>query len=408
MKKILILGVGAQGSTVAKRMDQEPDVSEIICADYDMKAVDELVKLLKKGKGVQIDATSKESIVSVAKDVDLLVNALPIKYGITVMEAAIEAKTDYQDFAATDVLFPDDWVKCVDYLYDEIGPRFAAIGKTAIIGTGSAPGLICVVARDAMRYLDTCDTVNCLVYEGVRAKRFLPFWWSPVTALGDMTDMAYTYENGKVIPTEPHSRPYYRTFRGVEGVCELVEHSHDEPVYIGHNAEKFFKGAKNATFKYGGVGVDFAKPLYEAGLLSREEEEINGRKVVPFETVLAHIPPAPKYRDELQEILDEGLMTDTGATVVEAFGKKDGKDVLVETYIIAPGMVDAFERSGLSAEMYLTGQCGSFYTTMLVRDKFTQKGLISSDMLDYNQVDYYLDLAKAVDITLETEVKEVK
>ena len=56
MKKILILGVGAQGSTVAKRMDQESEVSEIICADYDKKAVDELVKLLKKGRGVQIDA----------------------------------------------------------------------------------------------------------------------------------------------------------------------------------------------------------------------------------------------------------------------------------------------------------------------------------------------------------------
>lgn len=408
MKKILILGVGAQGSTVAKRMDEENEVSEIICADYDKKAVDELVKLLKKGRGVQIDATNKDSIVAVAKDVDLLVNALPIKYGLTVMEAAIEAKTDYQDFAATDVLFPDDWVKCVDYLYDEIGPRFQEIGKTAIIGTGSAPGMICVVARDAMRYLDSCETVNCLVYEGVVAKRFLPFWWSPVTALGDMTDTAYTYENGKVIPTEPHSRPYYRTFKGVEGVCELVEHAHDEPLYIGHNADKYFKGAKNAAFKYGGEGIKFAKPLYRAGLLSREEEEINGRKVVPFETILAHIPPAPKYKAELEEILTEGLVSDTGAMVVEAFGKKDGKDVMVETYVYAPGMVESFERSGLSAEMYLTGQCGSFYTTMLVRDQFTQKGLISSDMLEYPQVNYYLNLAKNFDITLETEVKEVK
>ncbi len=408
MKKILILGVGAQGSTVAKRMDEEAAVSEIICADYDKKAVDELVKLLKKGKGIQINAKDKNSIVAAAKEVDLLVNALPLQYGLTVLEAAIEAKVDYQDFAATDVLFPQDWVKCVDYLYDEIGAKFKAIGKTAIIGTGSAPGMICVAARDAMRYLDSCDTLNCLVYEGVRAKRFLPFWWSPVTALGDMTDTAYIYENGKVIPTEPHSRPYYRTFKGVEGVCELVEHAHDEPLYIGHNAKKYFKGARNAAFKYGGVGVEFAKPLYRAGLLSRQEEKVNGRKVVPFDVVLAHIPPAPKYREELEEILQEGLISDTGAMVVEAYGKKDGKDVMVETYVYAPGMQESFERSGLSAEMYLTGQCGSFYTTMLVRDRFYQKGLISSDMLEYDQVDDYLELAKEYDIVLETEVKEIK
>ena len=94
--------------------------------------------------------------------------------------------------------------------------------------------------------------------------------------------------------------------------------------------------------------------------------------------------------------------------VVEAFGKKDGEDVLVETYVYAPGMVESFERSGLSAEMYLTGQCGSFYTTMLVRGKFAQTGLISSDMLEYDQVDYYLNLAKDFDIILETEVKPVK
>ncbi len=39
MKRILVLGVGAQGSTVAKRMDEEKNVTEIICADYDEKAV---------------------------------------------------------------------------------------------------------------------------------------------------------------------------------------------------------------------------------------------------------------------------------------------------------------------------------------------------------------------------------
>ena len=50
MKKILVLGVGAQGSTVARRMDEEPDVAEIICADYDQRAVNELVGRAAEGK----------------------------------------------------------------------------------------------------------------------------------------------------------------------------------------------------------------------------------------------------------------------------------------------------------------------------------------------------------------------
>ncbi len=134
MKKILVLGVGAQGSTVAKRMDEEPNVSEIICADYDKKAVDNLVKTLKKGKGTQVDATKKESIAAIVKDVDLIVNALPMEFGLDVMEAAIEAKANYQDFAAC--YTPGvDWVKSIQRMYGEVGNRFKAIGKTAIIST---------------------------------------------------------------------------------------------------------------------------------------------------------------------------------------------------------------------------------------------------------------------------------
>ena len=59
MKKILVLGTGAQGTTVAKRLDEEPNVSEIICADYNKAAVYELVSALTKAKGVQITSSSK-------------------------------------------------------------------------------------------------------------------------------------------------------------------------------------------------------------------------------------------------------------------------------------------------------------------------------------------------------------
>ena len=48
MKKVLVLGVGAQGSAAAKRLDLEPNVEEVICADYDIKAVENIVGQLIK------------------------------------------------------------------------------------------------------------------------------------------------------------------------------------------------------------------------------------------------------------------------------------------------------------------------------------------------------------------------
>lgn len=404
--KILILGTGAQGTTVAQRMDEEPNVAEIICADYNKEAVDELVSMLKKGTGRQVDASSKDSIVEVAKGVDLIVNALPLQFGPNVLEAALEVKANYQDFAATDALVPD-WIEGIKMMYNDYGKRFAENNTMAMIGTGAAPGLICVVARDAMRYLDSCETINLLCYEGVEAKRFLPYWWSPVTALSDMMDTAYAFENGEIIHTEAHSRPFYRTFKGIDKEVELVEHAHDEPVYMGLNSEEYYKGAKNIYFKYGGVGVDFAQPLYRAGLLSKKPEIIDGQEVIPFNVILKHLPHPPRFHEEIQEILDEGLKSDTGAMVVEAIGKKDGKDVMVETYVYSPGCVDSFARSGLTAEMYQTGQGGALFTKMFVNDVYTQKGLISSDMLTFEEVDYYLKAAAELDITLETTIKEL-
>jgi len=181
----------------------------------------------------------------------------------------------------------------------------------------------------------------------------------------------------------------------------LVEHAHDEPVYVGFNREKYFKNCKNAYFKYGGVGIRFAEPLYRAGLLSYEEEEINGRKVVPFDVILKHTPAAPKDPEVIKEIIDEGLISDEGAFVCEAYGQKDGKNIMVDLHVFAPGLVEAYDKAKMSGEMYLTGQGAFLFTKLFVNDKITQTGLISSDMLDDEQVAKVLSSDLTIDEKLQ-------
>jgi len=57
--------------------------------------------------------------------------------------------------------------------------------------------------------------------------------------------------------------------------------------------------------------------------------------------------------------------------------------------------------------MYLTGQGGALFTKMFANDKFHQHGLISSDMLSYEQVDQYFEYAEKLGITLETKIKKL-
>ena len=97
MKKILVLGVGAQGSTAARKLDAEPEVGEIICADYDQQAVDTLVGQLTKAKGAFVDAHDLDSIVAAAEGVDLILNGLPLECTQNVLDAALIVKANYQD-----------------------------------------------------------------------------------------------------------------------------------------------------------------------------------------------------------------------------------------------------------------------------------------------------------------------
>ncbi|MEG2175212.1 MAG: hypothetical protein RR135_07015, partial [Oscillospiraceae bacterium] len=66
----------------------------------------------------------------------------------------------------------------------------------------------------------------------------------------------------------------------------------------------------------------------------------------------------------------------------------------------------AYEKAQMSGEMYLTGQGAFLYTKLFVNGMIDQRGLISSDMLEDNQVEQYLDWAKDLGITYNIEIKE--
>jgi saccharopine dehydrogenase (NAD+, L-lysine-forming) len=405
MKRLLILGVGAQGSTVAKLMNEEPGVSEIICADYDEKAVGEMEKNLEKAKALKLDASRVENIVQAAEGVDLIVNALPISFGHNVLRAALEARVNYQDFAAAESE-EIPYEEGIKLMLTEWSDKFAAEGLSALMSTGSAPGLANVVTREAVEKMDSFEMIQIHVYEGIWAKRFLPFWWSPEVAFQDMSDTAYCFEDGQIKETEPFSRPMFMKFRGIDRKIRMVEHAHDEPVTMGLMADKYLKGAKNIYFKYGGFGVEFAEPLYKMGLLSNDQVDVNGTGIVPMDLILKLAPPAPKYPDEIKEILEEGLECEEGAFLIRVEGVTNGKPVRIDNYINAPGLGESFDKAGLTAETYLTGQCGALFTKMFVNDRIHQKGMFPPEVFNARQRSYYLSEAAKLDITVDQSVEK--
>ena len=59
------MGTGAQGSTIAMRLDEEPNVARIICADYNLEAAQRLEQTLTKATAVKVDGNKKNEILEI-------------------------------------------------------------------------------------------------------------------------------------------------------------------------------------------------------------------------------------------------------------------------------------------------------------------------------------------------------
>jgi hypothetical protein len=129
-----------------------------------------------------------------------------------------------------------------------------------------------------------------------------------------------------------------------------------------------------------------------------------------MDLVLKLCPPAPKFADEIKTILDEGLVMEEGAFLVRVDGYKDAKPVRINCNVNAPGLVEAFEKSGLSHEAYITGQCGSVFVKMMVDEAFTAKGLFVPEQLNADARRYCFQELNQLGITIEKkiEVRDVR
>lgn len=379
MKKIIIIGVGAQGSTIARRLDEHPGVAAIICADYDIRAAEKLSGSLSKAAAVQLDARDVKTVIRAAEGCDLVVNGLPLEYDLIIMEAALAVNASYLDMAGPmeDIGF----VESYRMLFSKWHAKFKQKQLMALVGCGSSPGLANIISRQSVDKLDTCERIGIYVYEGVWTKRFTPFWWSPQVALGDMGCHTFRYENGKIIEDQPFSRPVMMKLRGLDKPVRMVDHEHDEPVTMGLLADRVLKRVKAVEFKYGGPHIELSEALYRMGLLASEPVKLNGAEVVPLELVVKLCPPAPKFPDEIKAIIEEGLVAEEGAFLVRVDGYRDDKPLRIDGYVNAPGLVEAFETSGLSHEAYLTGQCAAVFVKMLVEDVFAEKGLFVPEQI---------------------------
>ncbi len=398
MKKVMVLGIGAQGSIIARRLMEEEGIVEVVCADYDQKAAEEIVKFSNKGKAVRLDATIFDDIVKAAKGCELIVNALPPEFNMTVMDACLETKAHYQDLASG----PARDMGFIPAIERQLGrsAEFEQAGLAALTNTGSAPGMANVITREACDLFESVETIKICVYDGIWSNKFTPFWWSPETAFGDMAAEGVIYEDKQFKTVPPFNNPEMMEFKYL-GPRLMFDHEHEEPVTMGLLSDKYLKGVENVYFRFGGPGCELARHFWKMGLLSEEAIDIKGQKVVPMDVVRKLTPPAPKYKNEIKAVLEEGMASEENAFLVRVDGIRNGKKARVDAYFMGPGLTDSFKLAGISHETYGTGQCAFLFSKMFVNGIISTRGVFPPEALNAEERQYYFRESEKLKLTVE-------
>ncbi|MBT5657303.1 MAG: saccharopine dehydrogenase [Phycisphaerae bacterium] len=279
MKKTVVLGGGMVGAVMALDLALETDRA-VTLFDVDQKKLDD-AKGQNPALAVEVaDLSSPSTVASIASEADLVLGALPSRFGFEALKAVISTGKPYCDIT----FMPEDaWH--LDALAKESG-------TVAVVDCGVAPGMSNLLAGVAARRLSPCRSIVIRV-GGLPIARHLPWQYkagfSPYDVIEEYLRPARIVEHGEVVMKEALSEPVLIDFAEV-GTLEAFNtdglRSLTETLDVPHMLEQ--------TMRYPGHR-ELVWALRETGLLSEEPVEVNGASVSPRDVTCRVLFPKWTY-----------------------------------------------------------------------------------------------------------------
>jgi len=372
---VTILGVGAVGGTVARFLAKSNYVDSLLLADINEARAIELKSKIKSGAVCvkKVDASDRESLAEVVKGKDLIINATVADYNLEIMDAALNAGSNYMDFVGGG---PREILGIPDIKEQlALSGKWIARGLLAVIGLGVSPGIMGLIARKAYDDVDELNELHIKCYGGgsvvVEGYGFSPLF-NPATLIDECLCPVKIYRNGRYEHLEPLSGEETFNFPEELGPLKTWYIHHDEIETFPHFLNK--KGLRTVDFKYA-LHPQVYKVLEVfklLGLNRRDEVKVKGAKVAPKDLVLALIPDPSDLAGKAKGI------TCIGAEVV---GSKNNRKVHFFEYTQMDHQ-EAAKKFGCTGTTYLTAMPAVIYTGLLARRKIVQKGVVPSEALD--------------------------
>lgn len=393
MKKIVLLGAGAQGAPGASVLARLEIAEEIVLADGNEELLDRVCAKIASPRITPrvVNAADVENLTEVFRGADAVINLINPMFNQHVMRACLAAHAHYVDTSIgetmdLDLTASDNTISRL-LLGKELpfSREFKEAGLSCVIGCGSSPGLTNIVGRYLCDKLDTVDSVKfsfgrrSLVPENPDTP-WAPTW-APARALWGYSVKPYVYKDGAFEEMPRYSGYEEVSFHEPVGSIPLTYHHHPEqfsfPYFydkpLSYCDFKFHIDPKVRTF----IAAGLADPATRVN--------IGGQDVCPRD-VLVRLAKQPVggFFIENEETLSKPLTALCGAGA-EVVGTKDGRKVWCKATFSPTFYNTAEERVGLLKRFGASNIYVSFPAivgAILCTEGNAETGVIGAECLD--------------------------
>jgi saccharopine dehydrogenase-like NADP-dependent oxidoreductase len=298
--KFAVLGAGMMGCATVYDLAQSKSVKQILVADFDFPRAKAVARQFGNGKAkpVRADVRNVTALVKLLSGYEAVLNCTQYYWNLQVMKAALAARIHYLDLGG---LFYTTRKQL------KLDDKFRRVGKLAILGIGSAPGIANVMARFLADQLDRVQFVR--VYNGSRDFQSysdpLAFGFSIATILDELTIPPIHFAQGRFEPRERFSGAEPITFPKPIGKLIMRHSLHSEVATLPISFKP--KGIREAFFKinYDPKLIEVTELLAGIGLLEQNSVTVGEHQVSPralLEHLLKGRPPSDKSPKDLETI----------------------------------------------------------------------------------------------------------
>ncbi|MCG6909328.1 MAG: saccharopine dehydrogenase NADP-binding domain-containing protein [Deltaproteobacteria bacterium] len=405
MKKVLIIGAGAQGNVISGVLAKAEEVGEITLADIDLERANEVAQYVgsKKIKTATVNAADKNDVETLMKKggYDMVVNATLMTFNRQILEGALTAGIHYLDMASNDFFTQKDGK---EYLVEQLeyGEAFEKASLTGNILAGGDAGLVNVMVREAVDELDEVDYIGIKDY-GVTECDEPVAMWSFQTYLEDCADEAVYWENGEYKYAPPFSgeEDYYFP-HPLNLTGKVFYHNHEEPVTL----PKFLgKPVKYVDFKMGDPDSATWQFLLEGlNLMDDTPQDVNGCQVSPRDIFCRQLPPTltPK---KCIDLLKENRLKSQAVLAVDVKGRKDGKNLHYKMWTDSPNVARASSIiPGTNDVSWITSVPASVLALMILRGQLKRTGVFPCEVLNKQQRERFFKGIKEWEVVIHKQV----